>query len=334
MAKVLVTGGAGYIGSHACKALAAAGHLPVTYDSLEKGHRRAVRWGPLEVGDICDTGRLDEVFETHRPDAVMHFAAASEVGESGRDPLKYYRTNVGGTESLVSRALAHGVRSLVFSSTCAVYGMPDRTPMDERLPRNPINPYGRSKLAVELMLEDTAAACGLDVVALRYFNAAGASADASIGEDHDPETHLVPLVLEAARDQSRCIGVFGCDYPTRDGSCVRDFIHVEDLADAHVAALERLLSGAMTGFSGVNLGAGRGSSVLQVIAAAESVTGRRVRHEVLPRRSGDPARLIADPSLARGLLDWEPHRSELTTIIASAWRWSLAKDRLPLDTVA
>jgi UDP-arabinose 4-epimerase len=326
MATVLVTGGAGYIGAHACKALAAAGHLPVTYDDLSKGHARAVLWGPLEEGDIADTARLDAAFVRHRPAAVMHFAAASEVGESVADPLKYYRINVAGSERLVARALAHGVRAIVFSSTCAVYGLPERVPMDEALSRRPINPYGRSKLAVEMMLEDAAGAYGLDVAALRYFNAAGASADAEIGEDHDPETHVVPLVLAAARDQSRSIGVFGTDYPTRDGSCIRDFVHVEDLATAHVAALERLLAGTLRGFTGINLGAGRGASVLELVAAAEAVTGRRIRRELLPRRSGDPAELVADPTRARDVLGWEARRSDLATILSSAWNWMNRRD--------
>lgn len=328
MATVLVTGGAGYVGAHACKAIAAAGHKPVAYDNLSKGHRQAVRWGPLEVGDLADAERLDAVFRTHRPEAVVHFAAASEVGESVSDPLKYYRNNIGGTEVLVRCAVAHGVRVLVFSSTCAIYGTPERTPISEREPKKPLSPYGRSKYATEFLLEDAAAAHDIDVVALRYFNAAGASPDGEIGEDHDPETHLIPNVLLAARHQGRSINVFGTDYSTRDGSCVRDYVHVDDLADAHVAALERLWAGALPGFRGINLGTGTGASVLEVIAHAEAITGRRIVVETGPRRRGDVARLIADPTLARDLLGWTPHRSDLETIISTAWAWH--QDRLAL----
>jgi UDP-arabinose 4-epimerase len=321
MATVLVTGGAGYVGSHGCKAIAAAGHLPVTYDDLSKGHRGFVRWGPLEVGDITDAERLDAVFRAYRPAAVVHFAAASEVGESVADPLKYYRTNVGGTEILVRLAVAHGVRAFVSSSTCAIYGTPERTPIVEAAPCRPLSPYGRAKYAVELMLEDAAAAHGIDVVALRYFNAAGASPDGDIGEDHTPETHLIPNVLAAARHGGRAIRVNGTDYQTRDGSCVRDYVHVDDLADAHVAALERLWAGALPGFRGINLGTGVGATVLEVIAVAEAVTGQRIRVEVGPRRPGDVARLIADPTHAREVLGWTPRRSDLETIIGTAWAW-------------
>lgn len=322
-APIIVTGGAGYIGAHACKALAAAGYTPVVYDSFVRGHRRAVRWGPLEVGDIADPARLDAVFARHGPVAVMHFAALSEVALSWRDPLTYLRNNVSGSLVLLERALAHGVRTFVFSSTCAVYGVPERSPIGEDVPLDPINPYGRSKMMVELALRDAVRAHGMNVAALRYFNAAGASPDGEIGEDHEPETHLVPRVLLAARDQSRVIGINGTDYPTRDGSCVRDYVHVDDLARAHVAALRRLLDGTLTGFNGINLGTGRGYSVLDVVSAAERITGRRIRTEIGPRRPGDAPRLIADPTRARDLLGWRPECSDLDTLIATAWEWTL-----------
>lgn len=323
MANILVTGGAGYIGAHTCKALAAAGHTPITFDNLVKGHAEAVRWGPLERGDITDLARLDAVFARHVPEAVIHFAAASEVGESTKVPLKYYWTNVGGTVALAECALAHGVDKLVFSSTCAVYGTPERMPMDETLSHAPINPYGRSKAMGEVALRDAAKAQGLNAVALRYFNAAGASAQGDIGEDHTPETHLIPLILLAAKDPSRTVAVFGTDYPTRDGSCVRDFIHVDDLATAHVQAVDKLLSGELTGFHGLNLGTGKGFSVLEILTAAQRVTGRHiaVRHE--GRRAGDAARLIADPRQAEQRLDWRATHSDLDVILSTAWCWTM-----------
>lgn len=320
---VLVTGGAGYIGAHACKALARAGYRPVVYDNLVRGHRAAVRWGPLEEGDVGDPERLDEVFARHQPRAVMHFAALSEVGQSWDAPLAYYRNNVSGSLTLLECMVRHGVTTFVFSSTCAVYGTPGRSPICEAAPVAPINPYGRSKAMVEAALADAVDTHGLDAVAMRYFNAAGASPDADIGEDHDPETHLIPRVLMAARDAERAIGINGTDYPTPDGSCVRDFVHVDDLARAHVAALARLLDKSLSGFHGINLGTGTGYSVLDVIAAAERVTGRRIRTEVMPRRPGDPPRLVADASTARTLLDWHPASSDLDTMIETAWRWTL-----------
>ena len=318
---ILVSGGAGYIGAHTCKALAAAGYTPVTYDTLAMGKAASVRWGPFEEGDIADAARLDAVFERHAPAAVMHFAGSSEVIESIRDPLSFYRNNVAGSLTLMERALANGVMSFVFSSTCAVYGVPERMPIDEDVPKAPINPYGQSKLMVETMLHHAAEAQGLNAVALRYFNAAGASPDGEIGEDHDPETHLVPLALMAALDPTRRIRVFGTDYPTRDGSCVRDFVHVCDLAEAHVAAVDRLLSGALSGFHGINLGSGRGLSVLDVVAHAERAAGRSVAVETAARRPGDPPRLVADPALAARLLGWRARMSDPETIMHTAWAW-------------
>jgi UDP-arabinose 4-epimerase len=314
--RVLVTGGAGYIGSHACKALARAGHEPVVLDDLSQGHRWAVRWGPLEVGDVADRGRLDEVFARHRPEAVMHFAALTSVPQSVAQPERYYGVNFSGSLALIAAARDHGVGRFVFSSTCAVHGEPPAVPVTEDMPLAPVSPYGRGKMMVEQVLRDCAQAFGLRAVALRYFNAAGADPDGELGEAHAPETHLIPLVLQAAREGAP-IRVFGDDYPTPDGSCVRDYIHVADLAHAHVLALET----AGDGFSAYNLGTGRGHSVLELIAAAREVTGRTVAIEKAPRRPGDPAALYADPSLASAELGFVPRRSGLADILASAWRW-------------
>jgi UDP-glucose 4-epimerase len=318
---VLVTGGAGYIGAHCAKALAAAGFTPVVYDSLVSGHADAVRWGPLEVGDLADAARLDEVIARHRPVAALHFAALIEVGASVRVPLSFYRANVAGSLTLIERLLAGGVDKVVFSSTCAIYGVPAAAgPLDEGMPQGPISPYGRTKRMVEEMLADAAATGALSAIALRYFNAAGASAEGEIGERHDPETHLIPLVLAAARDR-RPVAIFGTDYPTRDGTCVRDYVHVDDLASAHVAALQRLIDGTVTGFRGINLGTGRGLSVKEIVAAAERVTGCPVPVRLEERRPGDPPELVADAGLAARLLGWTPLRSDPETILSSAWRF-------------
>jgi UDP-arabinose 4-epimerase len=316
---VLVTGGAGYIGSHACKALSKAGYLPVTYDSLVYGHDWAVRWGPLEQGDILDRARLDEVVQRHRPEAVMHFAAFAYVGESVTDPGKYYRNNVSGALTLLEAARDHGIGRFVFSSTCATYGMPDRLPISEEMPQHPVNPYGASKLMVERMLTDFDAAHALKSIALRYFNAAGADPDNEIGEDHNPETHLIPLVLDAAAGHKEAITVFGSNYDTPDGTCIRDYIHVTDLADAHVKALKALEEGAPSG--AYNLGLGRGFSVQEVIATAEQVTGLTVPAVPGERRPGDPAQLVSDASKAREKLGWEPEINELSEILRTAWAW-------------
>ena len=316
---ILVTGGAGYIGAHACKALAAAGFLPVAFDNLSYGHAEAVRWGPFERGDIADRRRLDEVFARYRPAAVMHFAAFAYVGESVTDPGKYYRNNTAGTLTLLEAMRDHGVGALVFSSTCATYGVPERVPIVESEPQAPINPYGMSKLMVEAMLRDFDTAHGLKSIALRYFNAAGADPECEIGESHDPETHLIPLALDAVSGNGRPLTVFGQDYDTADGTCIRDYIHVTDLAEAHVAALRSLLSGAES--RAYNLGTGNGFSVRQVMDAVEKVTGRAVPHDVGPRRAGDPAALVADPSAANRELGWQPRMSDLDTIVATAWAW-------------
>jgi UDP-arabinose 4-epimerase len=317
---VLVTGGAGYIGSHACKALAQAGHQPVTLDNLVYGHPWAVRWGPLEQADLADSERLDQVFAQHRFDAVMHFAAYAYVGESVSDPNKYYRNNVGGSLSLLSACQRHGVDKLVFSSTCATYGVPTRIPISEDHPQEPINPYGASKQMVERMLADFGVAHGLRSVALRYFNAAGADPDGEIGEAHDPETHLIPLVLDAAAGRRPHIAIHGTDYPTADGTCIRDYIHVTDLADAHIRALDHL-AGAAPGLQAFNLGNGRGFSVRQIIATAERVTGKPIPVIESARRPGDPAELVGDATRAREVLGWKPRLADIDTIVDTAWRW-------------
>lgn len=316
---VLVTGGAGYIGSHTCKALSNAGYLPVAYDSLVYGHEWAVKWGPLERGDILDAARLDEVIAAYKPVAVIHFAAFAYVGESVSHPGKYYRNNVVGSLSLIEAACRHGIRNFVFSSTCATYGIPDRLPITETSAQNPINPYGASKLMVERILDDFTHAHGLSHIALRYFNASGADEDNLIGEDHDPETHLIPLVLDAASGRRPNVTVFGRDYDTPDGTCVRDYIHVSDLAQAHVLALEALRNGVPS--HKINLGLGFGFSVLDVIRTVEAVTGLRVPVQFGNRRSGDPAALVADPSKALDVLGWRPKYNTLQPIIETAWAW-------------
>lgn len=315
---VLVTGGAGYVGSHTCKALRNAGFLPIVYDNLSTGHTAAVKWGPLEQGELIDGGRLDEVIETHRPKAVLHFAALAYVGESVEKPSAYYHTNIGGTLSLLDAMRRHAITPIVFSSTCATYGIPEKLPICEKQPQEPVNPYGHTKLAVERMLRDFEPAYATRSAVLRYFNAAGADPDGEIGEDHQPEPHLIPNVLAAA-DGGRPLVIHGRDYTTADGTCIRDYVHVTDLATAHVAALNRLLAGS-TSFA-CNLGTEQGASVLQIIKAAEAVTGCTVAHEFGARRPGDPPVLVADTSLARRLLDWRPQHSDLPTIMKTAWHW-------------
>lgn len=319
MRTILVTGGAGFVGSHACKALRAAGYLPVTYDNLSRGDRAAVKWGPLEVGELTDEARLAAVLAACRPLAVMHFAALAYVGESVTDPGPYYANNVGGSLALIRAATAAGVRAVVFSSTCATYGTAARLPLTEQAPQQPINPYGWSKWMVERILWDFDAAHGLRSVMLRYFNAAGGDPDGQIGENHTPETHLVPLVLDAALGRGPAVTVFGTDYPTPDGTCIRDYVHVADLADAHVRALQYLLSGGAS--VALNLGTGTGYSVAEVIAAAHRVTGQTVPVTYGPRRPGDPPALVAAPGKAAAVLGWRPRRSDLETLIADAWRW-------------
>ena len=316
---VLVTGGAGYVGSHACKALARAGYTPIAYDNLVHGHEWAVRWGPLEKGDILDKVRLDEVLGKYRPEAVMHFAAFAYVGESVGNPGKYYRNNLCGTVTLLESMRDHEVDRIVFSSSCSTYGVPESLPIKETHPQNPVNPYGASKRMVERMLEDFDAAHGIKSVCLRYFNAAGADPDGEIGEDHDPETHLIPLVLRTALGQRPAVAVYGGDYPTPDGTCIRDYVHVADLADAHVGALRFLEERRAS--DRFNLGTGRGASVKNVLEAARRVTGRRIAAEVVARRPGDPPQLVADPTRAVETLGWRPKYPELEVQIEHAWKW-------------
>jgi|TARA_B100000315_G_scaffold243758_1_gene267518 UDP-glucose-4-epimerase GalE len=320
--KILVVGGAGYIGSHTCKALAEAGMQPVVVDDLSAGHDWAVKWGPLQRCDIRDGEALDAIFAAHRPDAVLHFAAKINVGESVTAPEIYYGNNVGGTLTLLDVMRRHDCRKLVFSSSCAVYGTPQRMPLDESHPYGPINPYGASKLMAETMIADFGRAHGLAHVALRYFNAAGAEADAGIGEDHQPETHLIPLLLDAVQGRQGAITVFGDDYPTPDGTCVRDYIHVADLAAAHLKALDYLgQGGASTAF---NLGNGAGYSVREVIDAVQRVTGKEVPTREGARRDGDAPELISQSSAATEALGWTPERPAIETQIEDAWRWHQA----------
>jgi UDP-glucose-4-epimerase GalE len=316
--RILVTGGAGYIGSHATRLFAARGHDVWVYDNLVYGHRAAVPPGRLIEGDLAETVKLDQVIREHRVEAVVHFAAFTYVGESVQDPEKYYQNNLVNTLALLGAMRRHGVKRIVFSSTCATYGVPNQVPIPESEPQKPINPYGRAKLAVEWALADFARAYGLGYAALRYFNAAGASPAGDLGEDHDPETHLVPLVLQVALGQRPHLEVYGTDYPTPDGTCIRDYIHVDDLAEAHLLALLKIKDGVGLEY---NLGVGRGYSVREVIRACEDVTGRRVTVKEGPRRPGDPPALVADPSKARRELHWEPRYRDLRAIVETAWAW-------------
>jgi len=316
---VLVCGGAGYIGSHMAKWLAARDVAVTVLDNLSTGHREAVRWGELVQADLLDPAALERAFAGRRYDAVMHFCARSLVGESMTRPYDYYANNVSGTLNLLRAMQRHGVERLVFSSTAAVFGQPVSDRIDEDHPKAPINPYGASKLMVERMLADAHAAYGLRSVALRYFNAAGASPDGDIGEAHTPETHLIPNVLRAALGTGPALKVFGDDYATADGTCVRDYVHVDDLAQAHLLALGYM--DRQPGAHTFNLGNGQGFSVREVIAAAQQVTGRPVPHEIAPRRAGDPAVLVASSDKARRELGWAPQYTELAPIIESAWRW-------------
>jgi UDP-glucose-4-epimerase GalE len=334
-ATILVTGGAGYIGSHTCKALAAKGFEPITYDNLSRGNRWAVKWGPLEEGDISDAGRLSEVLNRYRPAAVIHFAAFAYVGESVENPLLYYHNNVAGSIALFRAVLRYRTIPIVFSSSCATYGIPSSIPIFEEHPQHPINPYGASKLAVERVLRDLNSAHGSSSICLRYFNVAGADPDGEIGEAHDPEPHLIPRVLMAARDGLQ-IAVYGEDYDTPDGTCIRDYIHVSDLADAHVRALEHLLAGRASAV--LNLANERGFSVFEVIRAAEQQTGKSISIQKSARRVGDPAILVGSAKRAHELLGWRPAHSKLETQIAHAWNWMQnsvqSQDALALNKMA
>jgi UDP-glucose 4-epimerase len=316
---IIVLGGAGYIGSHCCKLLRREGFTPVVIDNLSRGHRRAVQWGPLELADIGDTTALVAILNRYRPGAVIHFAALIEVGESVKDPAGFYRNNVVGTLSVLNAMAEAGVDKLVFSSTAAVYGQPETSaPLHEDLPLAPINPYGNSKLAAERMIRDFEMAAGLKSVCLRYFNACGADADGEIGEMHFPETHLMPLVIQTALGLRPFISVYGADYPTKDGTCIRDYIHVDDLASAHVAAVRYLLQGGAT--MACNLGTGTGFSVREIIAVVRSVCGVAFQVVEAERRPGDPAFLVANNERAAAVLGWHP-AVPLAEIARSAFNW-------------
>jgi UDP-glucose 4-epimerase len=321
--KALVVGGAGYIGSHTCMLLAERGYQPIVFDNFSNGHEEFVQWGPVEQGDIRDRARLDEVFAKHKPDAVLHFAALIEVGESVKSPLAFYENNVIGSLNLLAATIDAGVKAFVFSSTCATYGLPDTVPIDETHKQAPINPYGRTKWVVEQALKDYSQYAGLKSVMLRYFNAAGADFEGRIGEWHEPETHAIPLAIDAALGRRRGFKVFGTDYDTRDGTCVRDYIHILDLADAHVRAVDYLLAGGDT--VELNLGTGTGTTVKELLNAIAEVSGRPFPVEYTERRDGDSTTLVADNRMAKEILGWEPQYS-LTDIISSAWKWHAGRN--------
>lgn len=324
--KILVTGGAGYVGSHTVRLMEQRGYEPIVFDNLSKGHRQAVTPERLVVGDLLDRESLRRAFESGPFDAVMHFAAHCSVGESVADPRRYYRDNLIGAIHLFEEMLDRNVRFAIFSSTCATYGDPLVVPMSEDHPQDPVNPYGETKLEIEKMLRAYDGAYGLRSTCLRYFNAAGADPSGAIGEKHDPETHLIPLILEAALDPSRRVTVFGRDYPTPDGTCIRDYVHVTDLADAHLRALERMV--ALDRSDAINLGTGKGHSVLEVLEIARRTTGRAIRTEDGPRRAGDPPELVARAERARTELGWTPQFSSIQTIVETAWEWRKVRDRV------
>jgi UDP-glucose 4-epimerase len=318
MTNILVAGGAGYIGSHTCLDLFQKGFTPIVYDDLSNGHAGFVKWGPLEVGDIRDRTRLDGVLKRYKPVAIVHFAAAIEVGESVQNPGAYYENNVAGSISLLRAAQAAGIDKIVFSSTCATYGVPTSIPMNETHTQLPLNPYGRSKLIVEQILKDLDLYQGFRSFILRYFNAAGADPEGRIGEWHTPETHAIPIAIEAALGRRSHFQVLGTDYDTRDGSCVRDFIHVLDLADAHTRAIEHLLKNGTS--HALNLGTGHGTTVKELLAAVQQVGGKDFEIKYGPRRPGDSPALVADNDLAKRTIGWSP-RHDLKSIIGSAWNW-------------
>ncbi len=318
-ANILVTGGAGYIGSHACKALKANGYTPVAYDNLSTGWADAVKFGPLEQGDLCDRPRLDAVFDTYKPVAVMHFGALSDVGQSMREPGLYWHNNLTGSLTLVEAMVAAGCRKMVFSSTCATYGEQDGVLLDESCEQHPINAYGASKLAIETLLSNFQASAGLESVIFRYFNVAGADPEAEVGEFHRPETHLVPLILDAIIGRRDALTIYGTDYDTPDGTCIRDYVHVSDLVDAHLKGLDWLLQGK--GSRVFNLGTGKGFSVKEVIDESRVVTNKTVPHEIGERRPGDCTKLVSGSNRASDELGWSPDRSTLAQMIKDAWRW-------------
>jgi UDP-glucose 4-epimerase len=318
MTNILVAGGAGYIGSHTCLDLFTKGYKPIVYDNLSNGHAEFVKWGPLEKGDIRDRSKIDETLRKYRPSAIVHFAAAIEVGESVRDPGGFYDNNVVGTITLLRAAQAAGIDKFVFSSTCATYGVPSSLPMNEAHPQFPINPYGRSKLIVEQILKDLDLYQGFRSVILRYFNAAGADIEGRIGEWHSPETHAIPIAIETALGRRPYFQVLGTDYDTRDGSCIRDFVHVLDLADAHTRAVQHLLNNGTS--HALNLGTGHGTTVKELLEAVKHASGKNFEAKYGPRREGDSPALVADNSLARRTIGWSP-RHDLKSIIDTAWNW-------------
>lgn len=316
---ILVAGGAGYIGSHTAKSLSAAGYVPIVVDNLSSGRRDAVKWGAFEEGDIADMAFMRHVLKKHRPTAVINFAAFIEVGESNTDPAKYYTNNVGGVLALLTVMKESGVDKFVFSSSCAIYGEPEKTPIAENAKKDALNTYGKTKQIVEMMLEDFSRAYGLNYVALRYFNACGADPSGEIGERHEPETHLIPLALMAAAGKTDGITLFGDDYPTPDGTCIRDYIHVNDLAEAHVKSVEYLLQGGKS--ESFNLGTGHGLSVKEIIEAVEKVTGKKIPVKIHPRRSGDSPALVSDSTLIREKLGFATKWDSIEDIITSAWNF-------------
>ncbi len=321
---ILVVGGAGYIGSHTNKELNRRGYQTLIYDNLVYGHKESVKWGKLEVGDLAEEEHLERIFQENPIDAVLHFAAYAYVGESVAKPAKYYKNNVCNTIQLLDIMRKYQVNHIIFSSTCATYGVPDKMPITEDMPQKPVNPYGATKWMVERILEDYRKAYGINYCCLRYFNAAGADPEGELGESHMPETHLIPLILDAASGKRESISIFGTDYPTKDGTCVRDYIHVSDLADAHIRALEYLIKGGES--SCFNLGNGNGDSVRHVIEVAKQVTGREIKVKEEKRRAGDPPILIGSAKKAAKVLGWEPRYAEIETIMEHAWKWHENKE--------
>lgn len=324
MSKILICGGAGYIGSHCNKMLSEAGYETVVFDNLVYGHKEAVKWGELIVGDLADINALEALFSKYSFDAVMHFAAYAYVGESVEEPEKYWFNNVANTLNLMKVMREHGVNKIIFSSTCSTYGNTSVSPITEDIPQNPTNPYAKTKLTVENIFKDYEKAYGLNFVVLRYFNAAGADPDGVIGESHNPETHLIPLVLDAASGVREDIKVFGTDYDTSDGSCIRDYIHVTDIANAHLLALKHLEKGRESDF--FNLGTENGTSVFEVIESVRRVTGREVKVVETGRRTGDPARLVGSSKKAKEVLGWKPGYADIDTVVAHAWKWHKKKE--------
>jgi len=319
MTTVLVAGGAGYIGAHMCKLLALHGYTPIVVDNLTFGHKEFVKWGPLIVGDIADKDLIRQTIRTYKPIAVFHFSAFTYVGESVTEPKKYYQNNVVGTINLLDSIIEMGVKSFIFSSTCATFGIPQTEFLSETHPQNPINPYGMSKLIIEKCIADYSRAYDLKSVIFRYFNAAGADPDGEIGEDHQPETHLIPIVLDVALKKREFVSIFGDDYPTPDGTCIRDYIHINDLGSAHLLGLEYLIKkGETTSF---NLGNGQGFSVKEIISKTEEITGHSIPTQISPRRAGDPPKLVGDSEKARSVLGWNPQFHRIEDIISTAWNW-------------